>query len=65
MCKTRVGLLRVPETVFTLCFYLCILESYFTFRYVLYRAIFFLVYGRTEKKMARMPLPNCLGRETK
>jgi hypothetical protein len=32
------------------------------FRYVLYRAVFFLVYGRTKKKMARRPLPNCLGK---
>jgi hypothetical protein len=30
------------------------------YRFVAYRNIFFLVYGRTKAKMSRMPLPSCL-----
>jgi hypothetical protein len=30
------------------------------FRFVAYRNLFFLVYGRTKAKQSRMPLPHCL-----
>jgi hypothetical protein len=30
------------------------------FRFVAYRNLFFLVYGRTKAKQSRMPLPQCL-----
>jgi hypothetical protein len=30
------------------------------FRFVAYRNIFFMVYGRTKRRMTRMPLPSCL-----
>lgn len=30
------------------------------FRYVAYRNLFFLVYGRTKANQSRMPLPDCL-----
>jgi hypothetical protein len=29
------------------------------FRFVAYRNVFFIVYGRTKKKMSRLPLPSC------
>jgi hypothetical protein len=30
------------------------------FRFVSYRNLFFLTYGRTKAKMSRLPLPSCL-----
>lgn len=31
-----------------------------SFRFVAYRNLFFLVYGRTRAKMSRRPIPSCL-----
>jgi hypothetical protein len=30
------------------------------YRFIAYRNIFFLIYGRTRAKMSRMPLPSCI-----
>ncbi len=30
------------------------------FRYIAYRNLVFMLYGRTRKKMPRLPLPSCL-----
>ena len=30
------------------------------YRFMAYRNIFFVIYGRTKKKMARLPLPSCI-----
>jgi hypothetical protein len=30
------------------------------FRFMAYRNLFFMVYGRTKAKMNRMPIPSCL-----
>jgi hypothetical protein len=30
------------------------------FRYIAYRNVFFLMYGRTRPKMSRAPLPSCV-----
>jgi hypothetical protein len=30
------------------------------YRFIAYRNVFFLIHGRTKKKMSRLPLPSCI-----